>query len=321
MPVKNKELIKKSGLKSIIILFSLLTIVLTIGSVTIYQVARAWFIFEDPFLKNLRAPSLQLKTVKVISPTPTPTRAVTNQIINPTSISYPTTIPSSPVAVTTPAIGGPQPPAGYYCIDDVDPDMCDDNTSHLVPKGSGGVSGSCGTVIENAHRLVEALPQVNKGTRDSLSRTVSTNCGSTGPSTGYVSTFFVIDAYNLSGFLELNKANPSHVSPSGLFNWWQSPPARYEFIQYSPGVVQQFATGQIDLTGCAMFLRLGSGSFHVGIINKLELYSSNGDGVLSILQSGTRMYIDRFPVAGWNIANTSTNQTNTSGVEGFGCHQ
>lgn len=236
----------------------------------------------------------------------------------------PTTAPAivvaqaaGPVPVTTPRIGGRTP--GLYCIDDEDPDMCDDNSSHLVPKGTGGAAGSCGTVIENTHKLVDALPQVMKGTRDSLTKNVATSCGSTGPSSGYISTYLVIDAYNLSGFGELSKTNPTHVSPSGLFGWWQTAGSGYEYIPYSPTVVQQFAVGQKDLTGCVMFMKTSS-SYHIGIVNVLEVYNQNGDGVISILQSGTRMYIDRFPVSGWSIRNTSTNQTTTSGVAGFGCH-
>ena len=197
--------------------------------------------------------------------------------------------------------------------------MCDDNSSHLVPFGVGGASGTCGTVIAQAHKLAAALPQVMKGTRDSLTRTVSTSCHSTGPSSGYISTYFVIDAYNLAGFKELSKTNSAQVSPTGLFNWWQTAPSGYVYVPYSPAVVQAYGDGVRDLTGCAMFLKTGSG-YHIGIVNRLELFTPGGDGVISILQSGSRMYIDRFPVAGWSIQNTSTNQTSTQGVTGFGCH-
>ncbi len=225
-------------------------------------------------------------------------------------------VPSGPIPLTTPKIGGRN--GKDYCIDDEDPDMCDDNSSHLVPKGVGGVKGSCGTVIEWTHKLVDALPQVMKGTRNKLTKTVS-NCGySTGPASNYVSTFLVIDAYNLAGFKELSKSNSSQVSPSGLFSWWQKAPG-YQYIPYSPTVVKEFAEGKKDLTGCVMFMATGSG-YHIGIVNKLEVYKAAGDGVISILQSGTRMYIDRFPVSGWAIRNTSTNKTKTSGVTGFGCH-
>lgn len=287
-------------------LFYLFVIVIAFGLVVSY-------LYTASKAAETGAPTLKLGTYLPDIPTDVPI---------PTTASPIPTVPiitSPPGAIITPAIGGPQPPQGYYCIDDEDPDMCDDNSSHLVPKGSGGVDGACGTVIENTHHLVDALPQVMKGLRDSLSKTVSTNCASTGPASGYVSTHLVIDAYNLAGFPELSKNDPNHVSPSGLFNFWQSPPSGYEFVPYTPEVVQQFGSGQKDLTGCVMFLQTSS-SYHIGIVNFLEQYSSNGDGVISILQSGTRMWVDRFPVVGWNIQNSSTNQTTTSGVAGFGCH-
>ncbi|HVF69235.1 MAG TPA: hypothetical protein VNA13_01575 [Xanthomonadales bacterium] len=272
--------------------------------------------------------SLQLHTFPfaTLPPGTTPQAPVVNPPTNSptnTPVNNPTTPPNLPpgtkIPVKPPIIGGPNPPANHYCIDDQDPDMCDDSSSHIVPFGVGGATGPCGKIIDQAHKLVAALPQVMKGTRDSLTRSVTTSCHTTGPSSGYVSTYFVIDAFNLAGFKELSKTNSAHVSPTGLYNWWQSPPPGYVFVPYSPSVVQAFGNGQRDLTGCAMFLKTGSG-YHIGIVNRLELFTPGGDGVISILQSGSRMYIDRFPVAGWSIQNTSTNQTSTSGVIGFGCH-
>ncbi len=264
------------------------------------------------------AKSLKLSSFTIPSPTPTPTRPpVLATLPASTPGVYPTLPPGSSIPLTTPAIGGPQPPSNYYCIDDVDPDMCDDNSSHLVPKGAGGVRGTCGSVIENTHRLVPVLPQYMKGLRDHLTTSVSTSCGSAGPASGYVSTHLVIDAFNLSGFAELSKT--SHTSPTAMFSFFQSAPAGYTFIPYSIDVIQKYGNGQQDLTGCVMFLSAGS-SYHIGIVNVLELYTSGGDGVLSILQSGTSMYIDRFPVSGWSVSVNSTNQTRTNGVVGFGCH-
>jgi hypothetical protein len=253
-------------------------------------------------------------TAGEVDPTVRPTNLPT-LTLPPAQITKPPVV-AGPVPVTTPKIGGPN--SQDYCIDDEDPDMCDDNSSHLVPKGVGGVAASCGTVIEQTHKLVAALPQVMKGLRNSLSKTIS-NCGySTGPASGYVSTHLVIDAYNLAGHKELSKNDASQVSPSGMFSWWQATTG-YEFVPYSTSVIQQFGEGKRDLTGCVMFLKTSS-SYHIGIVNKFELFTPGGDGVISILQSGTRMYIDRFPVSGWNVSNSSTNQTTTSGVAGFGCH-
>ena len=219
--------------------------------------------------------------------------------------------------------GGPvAPDAPVYCIDDEDPDGCDEKTAVHGPKGVGGPAGTCGTVMEQAHKLVNSLPQFLKGMRNSLNPAVTSNCGSTGPysSPDYISTFFVIDAYNLAGFSDLSKSNPSHVSGTNLLSWWQGQPAGYKFIPYSPAAIQQHASGRQNLTGCVMFLNLPSG-VHVGIVNVLQLVNTNGDGVISILQSGARFFIDRFEVVGWDIKNTPLHQTQLSSVAGFGCRQ
>lgn len=270
-------------------------------------------------VKEKNKDSLQLQTFPFITLTPTPT---TEPPRPPASQSAEIKqVPGAAVPVTKPIRGGPvSPNASVYCMDDADPDGCDDNSSYHVPKGTGGIKGPCGTVIEQTHKLVRSLPQAIKATRNKLNPAVS-NCGyNSGVSTSYVGTMLVIDAYNLAGFKELSKSNSTHVSPTGLLNWWKGNPAGYEFIPNSPGLIQQFASGQKDLTGCVMFMSLPS-SVHIGIVNKLELFSPGGNGVISILQSGTRYFIDRFPVAGWSIKNVSTNQTKTGGVLGFGCHK
>lgn len=214
--------------------------------------------------------------------------------------------------------------APNYCIDDSDPDGCDDTTGFYVEKGTGGIAGNCGTVIEQSHKIVASLPQDIKAFRDSLNPGID-NCNySTGTyASGYVSTFFVIDSFNLAGFHELSKNNPTQVSGSGLLNWWKSAPAvaaGYTFIPYSPTVLSQYAAGRENLTGCVMFLNLNSG-VHVGIVNLLEVVdAAHGNGIISILQSGARYFLDRFEVVGWDIKNTPLHQTQLQSVAGFGCH-
>lgn len=279
--------------------------------------------------------TIKLSTFTPPAPSPTPT-GTTFVFPTPTtgtgSSSVPTVTPGGSTTVPTgtpltpaplPTGGAVPPTAGVYCIDDEDPEGCDDQTAFHVPKGSGGVPGSCGTVIEQAHKLVNSLPQGLKDFRDSLNPAVQNSCHNSGTySSGYISTFFVIDAYNLAGFKDLSKTNPTHVSGSSLLNWWKSQTAStgYSFIPYSPSVIQQHAAGQKDLTGCVTFLNLNSG-VHVGIFNVLQLVNSNGDGVMSILQSGARYYIDRFEVVGWDVKNTPLHQTQLSSIAGFGCHQ
>ena len=229
-----------------------------------------------------------------------------------------TFVPVTPHGLIT---GGPvSPDSPYYCIDDEDPDGCDDNTAFWVPKGAGGVAGSCGTVIVQGHKIVNSLPHFLKGTRDSLNPDIS-NCDySTGTySSGYISTFMPIDAYNLTGFHDLSKSNPSHVLASDLLAWWQQQTNGYTFIPNSPLALQNHANGTAPLTGCVVFLNL-SGGVHVGLMNNLEMVDTHGNGILSIIQSGVRFYVDRFVVDSWNILNTPLHQTKLSSVAGFGCH-
>jgi len=268
--------------------------------------------------------TLQLGTCYLA--TPTPTQISVDTIIPTTAsggIMIPPVIPGGgiKIPITTPIIGGPNHSILTYCIDDQDPGGCNDNSSFLVPKGSGGIVGTCGTVIGQAHKLVESLPHAIDGFRDSINPSVN-NCGySSGTySSGYVSTYFIIDAYNLAGYKELSKSNPDNVSPASLLSWWKASPPGYTFIPYGPTVLQQYAQGQKDLTGCVLFFNLPSGNIHAGIVNTLEVYNIHGDGILSILQSGTNYFLDRFMVTGWNIQNTPLHQTAITGAAGFGCH-
>lgn len=252
--------------------------------------------------------------------TPTPTIISTP---TPTPWYIPHVNPAAAVIIPAPLPtgGAALPTDPFYCIDNEDPIGCSDNTAFHIPKAMGGPTGPCGTIMENAHKIVAFLPQVLTGMRDRLNPAVTNSCHNTGKySSGYISTFFVIDAFNLTGFKELSKTYTSHVSGKGMLNWWKSQPPGYVFLPYTATILQQHAAGTRDLTGCVVFLNLPSGNVHVGIFNVLQLVNGNGDGVLSILQSGSKFYIDRFPVAGWDIKNTPLNDTVISGVAGFGCH-
>ena len=297
------ELVLILALAGVVLIIGHITIVVGFSLASLSQAATDWFV-----------PTQKQGTMDFTNVTPTPTPAPTQ----PPAVNEPQ---PPQVSGPLPTGGAVSPSAPVYCIDDEDPDGCDDNTAFHVPKGVGGITGSCGTVIEQAHKLVNSLPQALKGMRDSLNPSVS-NCGySTGSySSGYISTFFVIDAFNLAGFNDLSKSNPSHVTGSGLLSWWQGQPTGYKFIPYSAAVIQQYGTGQRDLTGCVMFLNLSSG-VHVGIVNVLQLVNQNGDGIISILQSGARYFLDRFEVVGWDIKNTPLHQTRLSSVAGFGCGQ
>ena len=297
-------------------------------------------IFTDP------ASTLQLGTFRCPTTTPSPTPIPT---VTPTRTPTPTGfVPTITPTGTIIAAGGPTvPPSSCdsvyspetcICIDDEDADECDDPpldpSSRLVPRGSGGVAGaaSCNTtVVEQALNITDSLPRFSgyKGIRDSLNPSVS-SCGySTGtyPPGVYLSTYLVIDAYNLAGHHELSKTNPSHVDASAMFTWWQSPEAQaagYRFIPYSTSVIQQYGTGSLNLTGCVMFLNVSSGK-HVGIVNNIgrNQFDQPGNDYLAILQSNASHWVDRFVVYQWDIKNTVLHIGNNAinGVVGFGCRQ
>lgn len=263
-------------------------------------------------------PAQQQGTFSLETPTPLPT----NTPQPPTPTSAPTTAPPN-AGVTHSVIitGGPQgPDSPYYCIDDEDPEPCDDNTSFLVRKGSGGIAGSCGTVIEWAQKIAAALPQADKQMRDKLLTNVSNPCHFTGTyASGYISTFFVIDSYNLAGFKDLSKSNPAHIRGTDLLAWWKNKPTGYAYTDYESDPAGHQAIMKRDLTGTVMFLKLPSGNVHVGVVNSVDL-DAHGHGIIAILQSGTRYWLDRFEVVNYNIMNTPLHQTQISGVAGFGGH-
>lgn len=234
------------------------------------------------------------------------------------SLEFPTGSPdllTTPGAAGGPITGGPVNPNGpFYCIDDQDPDGCDDTTAFWVPKGTGGISGTCGTVIEQSHSIVKNLPQAIKAIRDSLNPAVSNTCHDTGTySSGYISTFFVSDAYNLAGYHELLKTNPAQITGVGMLDWWRTAAAHgYTYNSYTGGTQLQQ-----NLVGKTVFINVPSG-VHVGIVNNVEIYDTHGNGVLSILQSGTSFYLDRFEIVNWQVTNTPLHQTQINGVQGFG---
>lgn len=207
-----------------------------------------------------------------------------------------------------------------YCLEQEDPEGCADQTSFHIPKGLTGVTGSCGTVISQAHLLADSLQSNNSDLLDSLNYSVDGCDYQSGSYTeNYIPTYFVIDAYNLAGFKELSKFNPSNTLGKNLLSWWKSQTRNYRFIPYSTASIYQFANGQQDLTGCVIFINYPSG-VHVGIINSFQLVNTNGDGVLTVLQSGTAYLIARFEVVGWKIKNLTLNPKEANSVAGFGCN-
>jgi hypothetical protein len=116
----------------------------------------------------------------------------------------------------------------------------------------------------------------------------------------------------LAGYHDLSKTNPSQISGTGMLNWWKSFPAGYIYTPYT-GDTQL----QQSLVGKTIFIKVPSG-IHAGIVNNVEIYDTHGNGILSILQSGTNFYLDRFEIINWQVTNTPLHQTVINGVEGFG---
>ncbi len=287
--------------KNLIIVSSLFALILFLGVIS-------------PSISNAQQ-SQQQGSFELSSPTPVPTIPIPTA--TPTKAPQITVPPGTQLPIIT---GGPQDPnSPYYCIDDEDPEPCDDNTSFLVPKGSGGVSGTCGTVIQWAQKIAANLPQEPKVMRDKLSPAVASSCGNTGTySTGYISTFFVIDSYNLAGYPQLSKNNPTHVSGSGMLGWWKTA-SPYTFLDYAAVSGSHQSIMSQNLVGKTMFLNLPSGRVHVGIVNSVHV-DVNGNGIIAILQSGSQYWLDRFEIMNWNVMNTPLHQTSISGVAGFGGH-
>ncbi len=272
------------------------------------------FLLNQKTSAQVNDPSQQQGSFNLSTPSPVPTIPIPTATTRPTSTIPPN---GTPLPIIT---GGAQDPnSPYFCIDDEDPEPCDDNTAFLVPKGTGGVSGTCGTVIEWAIKIAAKLPQDFKVKRDKLLTAVSSSCGNTGTySSGYISTFFVIDSYNLAGYPQLSKTNPTHIVGTSLLGWWKST-APFTYIDYGAVSGSHQSILSQNLIGKTMFINMPSGGVHVGIVNSVNV-DAHGNGIISILQAGTQYWLDRFEIMNWNITNTPLHQTNISGVAGFGGH-
>lgn len=230
-------------------------------------------------------------------------------------------VPGLKVVGELPVGGSVSPTDSSYCLDDEDRDGCAKKTAFHIPKGTTGKAGSCGTVISQAHLIAPSLQRSKSGLLDSLNYAVK-DCNYTTGTYGenYLPNYFIIDAYNLAGFHELSKEKTVHVNGLNLLNWWKSQPKGYKFIPYTTNSIYQYGYGQVDLTGCVIFINQPSG-VHTGLINSFQLVNQNGDGVLSILQAGVKYYIERFEVIGWRIKNLTLNSKEPNIIAGFGCKE
>lgn len=290
-------------------------------------------IFTDP-ASTLQLGSFTCGLLPTATPLPTelptPTRTPTPIVLPSGTLtprpSAPTINPSilptyAPPTPTPPGVFVPcqdRGPDKCYCIDDsgkfsdgtLKPgnEPCDDASLIDVAKGDGGVTGPCGTVISWDQQIMESLQQ-GTGSWNHMSGTFS-GCGYTAvPSTSYLSTFNVIDAYNLAGLHELSQA--AHTSGVDMLSWWRSAPAAaagYYFIDYN-GSIRTIIGG--IMPGQSVFL-----GTHVGIVNSVEV-DANGNGWISMLHTNTPYWLGVLVVANWQLVNTPSNYT----LVGFGGYQ
>jgi hypothetical protein len=255
--------------------------------------------FRDKFA------ALQLRTFtgKVIETTVAPVS--TSQPTQPppvTDAPQPTTPPQE-----TPVPTGKDtlPPSGlFFCLDDeggkLGNEVCDDSTKNNIKVGSGGVGGSCGTVIRWSQEIMKYLTgkKYNALSRDLV------NCNYTANKTSsYTSTYNVIDSYNLAGVKGLTKA--SHTSGQAMEAYFRSA-SGYKFIPYN-GSLQSIA-GTIQ-PGWVVFMSSG----YVAVVNSVEI-DGRGNGWISHLQVGAPYWLGGINMAGWKAQSTTTKHS----VVGFG---
>lgn len=245
--------------------------------------------------------TIQLRTFPVLTVTPSPTPLYTPK---PTSGSLTPTAPGAGAPVS-----GKQ-----YCVDEAPGqtliESCDDTTRCDVAHGGGGPSGSCGTVIGWEHVIIESLltsvssPYYNTLVSD-LPSAITNTCSNTytaqpASPLAYISTFNVIDSYNLAGFREFSRG--IHAAADALTNAWKTTTG------YST------ATSTTGLTpGDAV---LFSNPPHVGIVNTVEI-DTNGNGDIWFLHTGAAYHLGKLIVFNWNVVESSTGDMNVV----FGSHQ
>lgn len=244
---------------------------------------------------NLNVPSLKLGTFS-----PPITSTLRDPIADPTYKLVPTIRETGRLAKS-------------YCIDSKGSvpgnEPCNETIKFDIKVGVAGVTGSCGTVVSQSQKIMEYLQQGSNGLWDQMN-TAIINCGyAVAPTSPYLSSYNIIDSYNLAGFTELTRTSYSRVED--LQNWWKSAKAQaagYRFYNYTGGTLQTLIP--YISPGFVVFLRS-----HAGILNSIEI-DSRGNGWISILHSNTTYWLGVIIVANWNIVNTPGNFP----VTGFGGH-
>lgn len=231
-----------------------------------------------------------------------------------TATPGPTATPKTEMAADNPNTPIPQtdapPPATkQYCVDEapgtVTIESCDDRTRCDIAHGAGGPQGSCGTVMGWEHTIIEFLLGstgiYNNRLSDNLSSAIQSSCYTAAPYAPYISTFNVIDSYNLAGFHEFSRG--SHADATALANAWKGT------ASYTTSTT---ANGLTPGDGV-----LFSNPPHAAVVNTVEVDKTRGNGEIWFLHTGATYYLGKLIIANWQVVASSTGDNSVT----FGSHQ
>lgn len=246
---------------------------------------------------------LQMRTFRVVSLTSSPSNNI---------------LPTATLPLSRDREGVPTLPAGgyykRYCVDDnPGPDIvpCDNVTRCDHPQGAGGPYSTCGTVMSWEHKLIRATDRIVKNEPASnslwnnLSETITSNCSTAPATANYISTYNIVDAYNLAGFTDLTRS--THASAATMQAWWQSAEASALGYKFSPGT---------SMTGVGPGYVMFFASGHVAMVNHVQI-DLNGNGKMTYLHTGSAFYLGVGSIVSNNLVQTSAGEA----VTGFGGHQ
>lgn len=219
--------------------------------------------------------------------------------VTPIPTQPPGTTPPPGVTPPPPPSDNPPPASKQYCVDEAPKtvliESCDDPTRCDIAHGAGGPSGDCGQVIGWEHTIIEFLLVATGKYKDSyalskdLSSPIQSNCYTAEPWSNYISTFNVIDSYNLAGFNEFNRG--AHADATALESSWKSN-LNYTTSPNANGLTP----------GDVVFF---SNPPHVGIVNTVEI-DARGNGEIWFLHTGATYYLGKLIVFNWVVVESST---------------
>ena len=282
----NSDFVRFLVLGFAVIFTGTLTVILGFSLATLTKAQSDWYL-----------PSQKQGTFDFTNITPTPTSPVA-----------PVQNAPPPVYTPPPTQDAPPPVSKQYCVDEepgtVTVESCDDATRCDIAHGAGGPSGTCGTVIGWEHTIIELLlgstGKYNNKLSDNLSSAIQSSCYNAGPHTPYISTFNVIDSYNLAGFHEFNRG--THADAVALKTAW------IQTAGYTTST-----TANVLTPGDAV---LFSNPPHVGIVNTVEI-DTRGNGDVWFLHTGAAYYLGKLMTANWQVVASSTGDNNVT----FGSQQ